>query len=634
MNVVLPFTKRTTAAVTVFTCIFAAQKAQALTSNPTLLGALNTEYVQLFDVYKWLCHQDVPNQAARLDRAIARASVLINELYATVLEIVSTKQNHVRLSIIQTEVAAAVQVMVNLMSLQPVTSVFGRTGAVTARFGDYSFPQISGLLLQSQLSTPTPAWFNVKTYGATGNAQAVNDAVSSGTNVVTSATANFTQANVGKVCWGVAPGETTPIARVPFSTVTAVINATTIHISQTLDSGYSSIFFVWGTDDTAALIAAGLAAQAGGTGDGAGETAVGVGVVYVPTGGYIFTKQCFAPTVDSGFSLIGDGPRKTVFFPSVTFDFTTVSNNGGMLFDSRGVGNSDAQMEVGRFSINGSGYNFNPSGVGKSTIAALDCSIAVGGVHDIYIQNFGSTSGVGNQVGGISATPLQGIWHNVLALDILGTGIGINVNGASGTMMNCAGSNGYQGVVIANVNNGTSFQDAGEYLVVLGHLEDEGGAVVQFNILNSSSVTLVGGNFFGNTTSLPMHIDGTSDVTMLGSTVGPFYYRDNTGAIIIDSGGTLRVSGSRIHKNGTGTALINNGTLIDMGGNRIDNRSGSGASITSMAASALQFGNGSSGTAVTTTEQGTGTGPATPQTIVKYAPITLPEGSFWVPLVQ
>jgi hypothetical protein len=49
---------------------------------------------------------------------------------------------------------------------------------------------------------------------------------------------------------------------------------------------------------------------------------------------------------------------------------------------------------------------------------------------------------------------------------------------------------------------------------------------------------------------------------------------------------------------------------------------------------ALGFGNGAAGTAVTTTAKGTGTGPATPQTIVQYAPVNINGTVYYVPLMQ
>jgi hypothetical protein len=82
-----------------------------------------------------------------------------------------------------------------------VSSVFGRSGAVVAEDGDYDFAQISGLLPQSQLATPTPDWLNVKQFGAKGDTQFVTDAATTGSNVVSSATANFKSTDVGKLCW-------------------------------------------------------------------------------------------------------------------------------------------------------------------------------------------------------------------------------------------------------------------------------------------------------------------------------------------------------------------------------------------------------------------------------------------------
>lgn len=46
------------------------------------------------------------------------------------------------------------------------------------------------------------------------------------------------------------------------------------------------------------------------------------------------------------------------------------------------------------------------------------------------------------------------------------------------------------------------------------------------------------------------------------------------------------------------------------------------------------FGNGTSGTAVTTTTKNTGTGPTIPQTVVNYIEIDIAGTKFWIPLVQ
>jgi len=46
------------------------------------------------------------------------------------------------------------------------------------------------------------------------------------------------------------------------------------------------------------------------------------------------------------------------------------------------------------------------------------------------------------------------------------------------------------------------------------------------------------------------------------------------------------------------------------------------------------FGNGSSGVTVTTNAKGTGTGPTTPQRVVKYLEVDIGGVKFWIPLVQ
>ncbi len=45
------------------------------------------------------------------------------------------------------------------------------------------------------------------------------------------------------------------------------------------------------------------------------------------------------------------------------------------------------------------------------------------------------------------------------------------------------------------------------------------------------------------------------------------------------------------------------------------------------------FGNGSAGTAVTTTTKGTGSGPTTPEVVVDYLKITVGGNVRWIPLV-
>ena len=83
----LLFSKRTTVAVTIFACLFAAQNAQLLTTNAAQINALYHEYATLFSLYRRVIHQDVPNQERVLDRIVAAARKAICQLNSTVQSI-------------------------------------------------------------------------------------------------------------------------------------------------------------------------------------------------------------------------------------------------------------------------------------------------------------------------------------------------------------------------------------------------------------------------------------------------------------------------------------------------------------------------------------------------------------------
>ena len=107
----LQFSRRTTALVTVFPCIFLANQAQALTTDQDIKGDLVGEYYQLFHAYVLLRHQDVPMQAVVLQENIDKARHAICRLSATVQSITVTWQNARALNQIQLQVANALNVM-------------------------------------------------------------------------------------------------------------------------------------------------------------------------------------------------------------------------------------------------------------------------------------------------------------------------------------------------------------------------------------------------------------------------------------------------------------------------------------------------------------------------------------------
>ena len=113
-------------------------------------------------------------------------------------------------------------------------------------------------------STSTPAWvFDVTKSGAKGDAKVVSDGVmGSGVAILTSATAGFTSADVGKsisVKGAAAAGVTTLV-----TTIASRQSSTQVTLNAANASGgaISGAVVIWGTDDTTAIQAAVDAAEA------------------------------------------------------------------------------------------------------------------------------------------------------------------------------------------------------------------------------------------------------------------------------------------------------------------------------------------------------------------------------------
>lgn len=132
--------------------------------------------------------------------------------------------------------------------------------------------------------------------------------------------------------------------------------------------------------------------------------------------------------------------------------------------------------------------------------------------------------------------------------------------------------------------------------------------------------------FFGkdtNTGHTYLNAEGTGGKVIIGKNQSGS--NAGTGGLEIDSGGASPATVATIDGAGKGTF---NGGLV------------SAAATPTVAASQLGlgstagFGNGSSGTAVTTTTKNTGSGPTTPQTVVNYLKVNIGGTDYWVPLVQ
>jgi hypothetical protein len=119
---------------------------------------------------------------------------------------------------------------------------------------------------------PLQPWqFLPEAYGAKGDGKVIGDVVTNSTTTITSATANFTSADVGKhiMIHGANGSSSGPL----ITTISSVTNSTTAVLASAAGASVSNCPAVYGTDDTAAVASAVTAAgnfALGTSGSGAG----------------------------------------------------------------------------------------------------------------------------------------------------------------------------------------------------------------------------------------------------------------------------------------------------------------------------------------------------------------------------
>ena len=120
MSIQLPFSKRTTCAVTVFTCFNVAKNAQSIdTATNVQISQLQQQYANLTNLYRQLCQQDVANQAAVLDSYILLAQTYILALQTIVDGMTQPnppENDEMVLTNIQEIVASSVQQIANVVA--------------------------------------------------------------------------------------------------------------------------------------------------------------------------------------------------------------------------------------------------------------------------------------------------------------------------------------------------------------------------------------------------------------------------------------------------------------------------------------------------------------------------------------
>lgn len=391
----------------------------------------------------------------------------------------------------------------------------------------------------------TSNYFNVKDYGAVGDAKQVTDAVvTPGSTTVTSATANFTAADVGKIVFA---GHTASSTAVPLGTITARNSATSITVSVAATQNLSSCHLVWGSaDDSNAMEAAFLAAKA----------AMPLkGVVYIPPGGYIVSKCVFNntyPSFQQGVSVVGAGSGHTVIYPSPNFTYLAGSNMG-MVFHCEPY--TTASVTFAGFHINGSMQSFSSS----HWAMAVSC-IGLGGIEDVRVNDFIEDIAGGVKVSSSFDFHISNVFCQYISPD--GIGVAMRLDYVYGDIVNLVTSNSKVGLSVNN-SPGLSAEETNRQLNLFGCHFDECSV---FSVWINSCTDL---NFYGckawavggNGIAVYVSTSGT-DVKFTDCIIEPFINATNGKAISIDDGCTVRLQGCEIKGEGTGYAINNSGTVL------------------------------------------------------------------------
>lgn len=263
------------------------------------------------------------------------------------------------------------------------------------------------------------------------------------------------------------------------------------------------------------------------------------------------------------------------------------------------------------YAIN-NGNNGIDTGIGASQGRVVDCEATGNGGNgfnpdtssDVQVSG-GNFSG--NTQHGIAVTNLQNN-ISIVGARVMGntqTGIFVNNNANHVTIGGCC--------IAENLQQGILINASSSVTVTGCEITNNGQAST--NTIDGVLIRSAAGNaakniIVGNTINGPSQRYGVREDSTGGGTVG-----SNIIAL------------NYMVENGTG-ATYKLSSSTQAFGNRVDYTGVIGFTTSA------GFGNGSAATPVTTTTKHTGSGPTTPQTIVKYMEVNLAGTNYWIPLVQ
>lgn len=414
--------------------------------------------------------------------------------------------------------------------------------------------------------------FSVKdpAYGAKGDAKQVADGViASGSNQLHSATAHWSIADVGKTIWCV---DNSTTALTGQTTITGYTSPTQVTVGVNAAHGSSTPCEVtWGTDDTAAFLAA-YAASRLDTTTSFYPTIGGCGTVFIPAGGYIVTSKFYTHVGTGGtpFNLIGEHKSNTIIFPSPAF--TPIDNFSPIWISVLGgVG------EISGFTIIGPDFLY-PLYQNTALIDVQFSTIAV----DFNVRKVGATSypAASNWVVNFANSSVRGslLVQNGgpdLAHTSLNLMIAARFLSCFGSMDECLLSNMYANLLLDSCTSRLGVGNPANGLQMLnffGGIVDEPVGSNSVQLINGSSVNFNGTTLWASSGSgyHSAYVDGTSKLFLTSCDLGCYEIGDfGTKALLIDVGGVAQASNTSFRSESLSSpvAIENNGKFVDAGGN-------------------------------------------------------------------
>lgn len=392
--------------------------------------------------------------------------------------------------------------------------------------------------------------YNVKDYGAKGDARRVDDAVttSSGT-TVTSATAAFTAADVGKTVWAISAGGILRLAR---TTIVSVTSGTEVQVASAAIGSVSGVTMIVGTNDTDALQAAAAAAKA----------ANARGTVRVPAGGYIFTELPFdfgeSAVVHAACGLLGDGSNSTVFYPAPDYNFSSTTSNTGIF------ARYDANSREGRIEgVRVEGQAYTMSGSGYIVISDAGSGLTLRDVRIEHVRGLTAHAALNGGDFLVDRCHFEGASY-----------LGVLVAGGGAILNTYTGNHANYGLYITSV---AGESNTGAHLSVIGGIIDE-CTYESCYVSGSKDVKFTNVRFFGPVGKYACAVDGTSKARFVNCEVIDFGNTGNRGGLQVLSGGVAFVTACRFHGCGTLYGIDNAGTVYDGGNNEANSKTGSAIS--------------------------------------------------------